>query len=350
MAMLSPKENYLRLARGEMPEYVPNFTMGGMWPPTGEPTKYHPVLAAMPPIFPFGGPPAADGSFKDMWGVTYVSNAETGFAGIPKPNDFMLKDIRKWRDVVKWPDVAPANTFDWEKMAKEATAHINKETTGVMAMIGNGPFQALIGFMGFTEGLCALIEEPEECEELFSYMADFYMPYLEKTIEYFKPDIAYLGDDTAAARDPFFSTDVFRRLFLPVYKRYTKMAQDRGIPVQLHNCGRCEDWMQDYIDIGIKYWDPAQECNDLLKVKKQFKGKLVVVGGYNIIPGAQYEDMSEEYVRGTVRKTIDKYAPDGGYAWLGGYLGRADEKETAHKINTWINEEVDTYGMNFYKK
>jgi hypothetical protein len=348
MAKLSPKENYLRLARGETPEYVPNFTMGGIWPPSGTPTPYPPVLLAAPPIFPMGGGPGVL-EYKDMWGVPYVANAETNFQALPKPNEFILKDITKWRDVVKYPNVAAANTFDWEKMAKEGTAHINRETTGVIIMAGNGPFQALIGFMGFEEGLCALIEEPEACAELFDYMAKFYEPYIEKTVEYFKPDIVYLLDDTAAQRDPFFSTDVFRKLFKPIYTRYNKAANDRGIPIQLHNCGRCEDWMQDYIDIGVKYWDPAQECNDLLKVKKQFKGKLTVVGGYNFYPDEKYNQVTEEYVRSTVRTTLDKYAHDGGYAWLGGYLGRSDEMDIAAKINTWINEEVDTYGAAFYK-
>jgi hypothetical protein len=347
--MLSPKENYLRLARGEMPEYVPNFTMGGGWPPSGTPTKFHPALMAMPMIFPMGGGPGVL-EYKDMWGVPYIANAETNFQALPKPNDFILKDITKWRDVIKKPDVPAADTFDWEKLAKDGTAHINRETTGALCMLGNGPFQALIGFMGFTEGLCALIEEPEECKELLNWMADFYMPYAEKTVEYFKPDIAYLLDDTAAQKDPFFSTEVFRDIFLPIYKRYCKPAADRGIPVQLHNCGRCEDWMQDYYDIGVRYWDPAQECNDLLKVKKEFKGKIAVVGGYNFYPDAEnYNKVTEEYVRSTVRATLDKYAPDGGYAWLGGYLGRSDEMDIAAQINTWINEEVDSYGQAFYK-
>jgi hypothetical protein len=349
MSMLSPKENYLRLGRGEMPDYVPNFTMGGIWPPSGTPTKYHPALLAMAPIFPMGGGPGVT-EYKDMWGVPYVANAETNYQALPKPGEFILKDITKWRDVIKRPEVAAADTFDWEKIAKDSTAHINRETTGVMCMLNGGSFQNIINFMGFTEGLCALIEEPEACKELLDWMTEFYEPYNEKSVEYFKPDIGYMLDDSAAQKDPFFSAEVFRELFKPAYVRIIKPATDRGIPVQLHNCGRCEDWMEDYVEIGIKYWDPAQECNNLLAVKEKFKGRLAVVGGYNFYPDAEnYNNVTEEYVRSTVRATLDKYAPGGGYAWLGGYLGRSDEMEIAAKINTWLNEEVDSYGQTFYQ-
>jgi hypothetical protein len=346
--LLSPKENFLRLARGEMPDYVPNWTMGGIWPPSGTPTKLAPALMVMPMVYPMAGGPGQL-EYTDMWGVPYKANAETNFQALPKPGAFILKDITKWRDVIKYPKVEPIDSFDWEKMAKDGQAHINRETTGTIAMLGNGPFQALVGFMGFEEALCALIEEPEEVKELIDWMAKFYEPYIQKTLDYYKPDLAYLLDDTAAQRDPFFSTEIFRDIFKPIYARYTKIAQERGIPVVLHNCGRCEDWMQDYIDIGVKYWDPAQECNDLLAVKAKYKGKLAILGGYNFYPDANYNNVSEEFVRQTARNTLDKYAKGGGYGWLGGYLGRSDEMDIAAKINTWLNEEIDTYGMNFYK-
>ena len=42
------------------------------------------------------------------------------------------------------------------------------------------PFQQLIAFMGFTEGLIAMHEEPEAVKELLHYMADFYVPIIEK--------------------------------------------------------------------------------------------------------------------------------------------------------------------------
>ena len=43
---------------------------------------------------------------KDIWGVHYVANRESGFAFIPEPGNFILDDITKWRDVIKAPDLS----------------------------------------------------------------------------------------------------------------------------------------------------------------------------------------------------------------------------------------------------
>jgi len=106
--------------------------------------------------------------------------------------------------------------------------------------------------------------------------------------------------------------------------------------------------MQDYIDVGVKFWDPAQTTNDLLKIKEDFKGQMAICGAFDFVPDLRYNQITEEEIKAKVRETFDTYAKDGGYAWLGGYLGRSDEMEIAAQINTWINEEVDSYGYTFY--
>ena len=94
---LTPKENYLRLAKGELPQCVPFFNMG-------MPMRAGEMTTAMigPSIFmpthmgPEGG--------KDPWGVSYVANEETGYAAIPEPNNFLLEDVTKWHEVIKRPE------------------------------------------------------------------------------------------------------------------------------------------------------------------------------------------------------------------------------------------------------
>lgn len=347
---LSPKENYLRIGYGKMPEYVPNWTMGGI---VGGSEPEAPALMAGPMQLLMGDMPMPDPNggeteYTDMWGVTNVTTASTGYAGLPKPNNFILDDITKWDKIIKKPTVDTSNV-DWESLAKEGTAHINRETTGVISMINFGSFQNLIGFMGFTEGLVALLEEPESVKELLNFMTDFYEPIAIKTIDYYKPDLCYMLDDTASKYAPFFSVEVYRDIFKPVYSRVARHAQERGIPIQFHNCGKCEAFIPDMIDFGVRFWDPAQTENDLLAIKEKYKGQLAVCGAFDYVPDPD-KGPTEDEVRAYVRSTFDKYAPGGGYAFCGGYVGTADDFEFNAKVNSWISDEVHTYGHAFYNK
>ncbi|MCL1803052.1 MAG: veratrol--corrinoid protein metyltransferase [Eubacteriaceae bacterium] len=348
MAKLSLKENYLRLSRGEMPDYVPTWRLGMR-------IRTSPAWNVTPSILPgmMGPPPSEDGSprveWTDAWGITRTAVEEVGMAGLPKPGHFILDDVTKWDKVVKWPEYPEGfNTVDWEAMAKEDMKDINRDEVGVVTSGAFGPFTTLINYMGFTEGLCALLEEPESVKEMLNNICDYYMPIVEKTTEYYQPDIFSMFDDTAAKYAPFFSVEVYKDIFKPIYTRLTQPANDRGIPIQFHNCGRAEDFVPDMIDFGVKYWDPAQTSNDLLQVKEDFKGQIAVCGGFDFVPEVG-RDTTEEEIREFVRGVINKYAPGGGFAFCGGVTGRAGDAAKTQQLNDWVLDEVDTYGESFYK-
>ncbi len=208
---LSPKENYLRMARGELPEYVPIFTMG--FP------GYNDEVACKivgPSLFDETHITPAPNGRKDIWGVNYVANEETNFACIPEPNNFILEDITKWSQVIKKPELP--EHIDWEKLAKEdcERAGLDRTRSAAMCTIGLMPFQQVIAFMGFNNGLMAIYEEPEAFEELINFMVDVYMPVVRATVDYYDPDIVYLLDDTASAFSPFISPDLYRKILKPL--------------------------------------------------------------------------------------------------------------------------------------
>lgn len=342
---LTPKENYLRLTRGECPDWIPLYTMG--FPGYKGESATRVVGPSLLDETHLSAAPA--GEYYDCWGVKYIANASTNFACIPEPGHFILDDITKWRDIIKAPKVP--DQIDWEKLAKEdfKKANIDRSQSAVMATIGLMPFQQFIAFMGFTEGFLALYEEPEECKALLNFMADIYMPIVEATVDYYDPDIVYLLDDTASAMNPFISPEMYREILKPVYLRLTKPARDRGIPIQFHNCGRCEDFIDDMLDLGVKVLDPAQPMNDLLGIKKKYAGKLALAGAFQWTPPSDWPDTKEEVVRQMVRDCIDKYAPGGGYAFCGMVLSSYGN-EVADRANGWMTDESYEYGRDYYLK
>ena len=342
---LTPKENYLRLVKGEIPEYIPVYTMGSPGYIRAPVTKS--IGSSI--LGPFQRKPLDNGKMIDQWGVTSVSNEETNFAFLPEPNNFILEDITKWRDVIKKPDIP--EHIDWEMVSKHdiEKAEIDRTQSAAMASIHLMPFQQVMAFMGFTNGLMAIYEEPEYFEELINWLADIVLPIVQATVDYYDPDIMYLLDDTASEASPFISPDTYRKLLKPVYKRLTQPAVDRGIPIQYHNCGKCEAFTDDMLDLGIKIWDPVQTMNDLDAIKKKYGRDLAICGGYKWAPPSTWPIVNEEEIRQSVRDNIDRLAPGGGYAFFAAALGRHGDK-TIEQVNHWLADEAYHYGMDYYIK
>ena len=335
---MTEKENYLKLIRGEQPEWVPKFTFAVS---NG---RYAPTAMVSPGIMSYHR--TEPGIIKDIWGVAHVPVEEAGGGKIPEPDNFILKDIRQWRDIIKAPDIS---SIDFEGEAKAALEKINRNETAVTFDLSGGFFQLLVSFMGFSEGLCAMYEEPEEVQALIEYMSDFTAEVNEKCIYYYKPDIASLVDDTATWQNPFFSLDMYRELIKPYHARQAKIATDLGLGIDMHNCGRCEDFIEDWFDFGVVAWNPAQTSNNLVEIKKKYGNRLVLAGCWDARGELADPNVTEETVKQAVYKTIDTFAPGGGYMFQGGFLGRVGDPETAKK-NKWVEEAYEAYGRTFYKK
>ncbi len=338
--MLTPKENYLMTLNGEQPEYVAEYTFGP------EPGATKPVPSHMfePPII---SEFRRNGGGKDVWGVNFVPTYETGGALIPEPNNFILNDITKWRDVIKAPSL---EGIDWEKMVKDdiENSGIDRTQTALAMNLHMGYFQTLMSFMGFSEGMMAMYEEPEEVQALLTYICDFYIEVAENTIDLYKPDVLTLMDDTAAWANPFISRDMYEEFLIPCHDRYAKMGRERGLKMTMHNCGKCEGILDLLVDMGINSWDPAQTCNDLKAVKAKYGNKLVIAGGWDARDRLLDPDVTEEEIYESVKATFDMLAPGGGFVWCGSFLGPVDDQDIIRK-NKILKGIVEEFSHKVYK-
>jgi hypothetical protein len=338
---LTPKENLMRMLRGQMPEWLPRTSIFYQMDPTipEAPSSFWYTPSVL------SGQRATTG--KDLWGVQYVPTESTGGAALPKPGEFILNDIRKWRDVIKAPDTSD---WDWEFLAtKDLKAlNVDRKETGVCFGLHFGYFQLLCSFMGFTEGLIAMHEEPEEVKALIQYLSDFYTMVEEKMIDHVQPDVLQLFDDTATERAPFISPEMYREYLLPQYDRHSKFARDRDIPIAMHNCGHSEAFMEDLVKIGVVRWDPVQLSNDIHAIQARFGRSLVLCGGWEGRGRVLEDDVTDEELRQSVRDAMNKYGKNGGIMMGAAIMVAAGDEKTIHK-NQVLKEEAYTYGHNFYK-
>ena len=327
MAHLTEKENFLRVLDGEMPEFLPQYDF----------FRWHAGL----PMF---GEPGPDGAVRDDFGVAYTTSKESMGGFMPVPGSIFLEDITKWRDVVKRPDESDR---DWEKLAREALKNKDPEHDPIVAFNG-GYFMTLMNMMGFVDGLCAMIEEPEEVYALFDYLSGYYLDHEKVLLEYFHPDAYCLSDDTAAMQAPFISAETYRELVKPFHQREAELALNAGVRVVMHDCGKCECFIDDWIDMGVTGWNPAQVTNDLMGIKKKYGRKLVICGGWDNQGPISFPDTPDEELRRALMDYIDRFAPDGGFAYMASVVGSAGDEAFDRKMKL-IDRVYREYGRDWYK-
>ncbi len=338
MAHVTPKENFLKLANGVMPDYVPFYSIMGD-PYMGE----NAVAGARVPFFEDtrmqpGG--------KDMWGVPYAKASEGVEAVMPDTRINILEDIADWSKVVKFPK---ALDVDLDLAYQKTLERVDRSQTCLSCGPALSPFQELVALMGFEGGLIALFEDPDEVKAMLNAMVDHVMPSATAMFEKFKPDFWSMADDTCAKMAPFFSPAVYEDVFLPIYMRLSEPARQNGVPVIFHNCGYTTPFLEYMYQFGVRVTEPFQESNDILAVKEQFKGRMAFVGHWGWaqhIP-KNYPDFDEEELRQDIRNTIDYCSKDGGYAFAGFPIGVPGDTavKRAYQI---MRDEVHWYGRKVY--
>ncbi len=326
---MTEKENWKRMHKGEMPEFLPRYDIGG----------WNAFCSALM------GKRNPDGSGVDMYGVEQVPTAEKDGTAVPKPGAYILDDIRKWRDVIKVPDLS---NIDWEAQAKKDLAMKDTENNPVMISCAVSWFLNLMEFMGFTEGMCAMAEEPEEVYALFDYLNQFSLEVMRKMIKYYKPDGFSMWDDNATALNPFVSKQMFRDLIKPFMKQHCDIALENGLYIQVHDCGRCEDFIDDWIEIGITAWDPAQIMNDLQGIRKKYGRKLIICGGWDYSGPVSWLDTDDQVLKDALKEYVDTFAPGGGFAFMASVMGAIGDENAKRKMKI-IDDFYLSYARDYYR-
>jgi uroporphyrinogen-III decarboxylase len=321
---MTEKENYLKVLKGETPDWIPLYWDACQW--------MIPSVIEMP----------MPGKERNVYGIPYVIH-ENG--PIPRPNDFIMKDIADWRTAVNIPTL---EGYDWESAAQKDCAALDKNKA-VALLLGDGPFLVLVNAMGFEAGLMAMAEEPEEVMAFFEALTVFQTKVLENVLKYYHPiDVVIIGDDVATARDLFISPRTYREMILPFHKRQAAIAKKYHMPLEMHCCGKCESIIDDWVDMGVSIWQPAQPLNDLAAIQKKYGKRLVLNGGWGNTGPAGIPGADEATVRQSIRDTIDKLAPSGAFVfWDGGGVGT--ENDMVQKI-AWAQDEMRKYGAHYYQK
>ena len=327
------KEDYYRMLEGKMPASdVPYYRM--VFGPQPTPPEYVGMMPDYIDLF------STMQTLKNAWGVEYAVDVN-GTGAMPAPGKFMLTDVTKWKDIVKAPY---RYDYDFKAAAeKDMAMQVADPNTQLIGSFGLGGsfFLDMSNFMGFEGAMLAMYDEPEAVHELLDYLCDYYCWVTDNILTHYTAiEIAGFGDDNATEINPFISFEMFKEFLLPRYKRLWDVAIKHGKIINYHNCGRCEDFMDDFVAIGTQIWNCATPVNDLNGFKKKYDSKIIME-----LSARFYIEDDEATTRQRVRDLIDEYAPGGALVWISGATSMNPEHMF---IEEWIYDEVENYGKGFY--
>ena len=248
-------------------------------------------------------------SYVDLWGATW-RHKDTDEGAIPmvNANNCVIKDLKHWRDFVKFPDL---KNLDFTA-AHEQIKTIDRENQLLMIPGYYGPFERLHTLLPFEDTLIGLYEEPELISEIIGALTDWRIEAFGYVIDELHPDIIHSHDDWGNASNLFFSPEIFRTYLKPHYKRLYSFIRSKGVLVQHHNDGFGRGLEEDMVDMGIDMWQGVLIQNDIPAMKRKTGKKLVYMGGLDQFKLDRCGG-DPDVIRAEVRRCIDTYAPGGAF-------------------------------------
>jgi uroporphyrinogen decarboxylase len=176
---------------------------------------------------------------------------------------------------------------------------------------------------GLQDSVVDLYEEPRLAEylldEILEWMCAFGGVLLEEIGEYV--DFFWAGDDWGTQQSPFYSPEMFRRVFKPrIAKLNASLKRHTKAKCAYHCCGSVYWAIDDLIETGVDMLHPlqpnARDNGDSAKIKEEFGGRLSFHGGTN------NQGLFHEGGRAMEIDTLERIlalAPGGGYIFSSGH-------------------------------
>ena len=318
--MVTPKEQFLRLARNEDPQWLGNpFNCFNLDKNSGAPF----LLDATALSHKRTGKGHID--VPDAWGVIWDWPADQPG---PTPNAAggrkVIKDITRWKEFFDFPSL---DNLDWAE-TEALSASADREAKIVMAQSPRGMFEFSHAMMGFEDALENYLLEPDDMADLLAAYTDWKIKAAELCIDHLKPDIMVNFDDWGSKYQMFLPPGVWREILKPLYKKFFGYIKSRGVMVMAHCDCYAQDVCEDMVEIGIDIWQGVTPENDIPLIIEKTQGKLLIFGGVDM-PALDYPGVKEDVVRSQIRSSLDKYGPTKRYlpiftSWLPIYEGVYD--------------------------
>lgn len=169
---------------------------------------------------------------------------------------------------------------DWEEKAKRW-----ERRDCPLCLLANGTFgfySMLRRWMGTVNLSYAFYDTPELVEEMLDFLCDFFIETTRRAVKELDIDYFNFFEDFAGKGGPLLSPQIFRRLFLPRYKRVIEFLRGNGINIiTLDSDGNIEVLIPLLIEVGVTGIWPLEVASGMepAKLRKEYGSSLALSGG-----------------------------------------------------------------------
>ncbi len=292
--MLTKRQNLIETMKGGKPDRFVN--------------QYEPfaIMYGSPVTARNKRPAYGEHNVVDAWGVT-ISWPEGTPGAFPVHDEehIVVKDITKWRDYVKAPEVVFPEE-EWKPYIEEMEK-IDRNEYFATLFYAPGIFEQCHYLMEISNCLINFYEEPECMKELIEYITDFELAYAEQVCKYLKPDALFHHDDWGSQISTFISPAMFEEFFLPSYKRLYGFYKDHGVQVIMHHSDSYAATLVPYmIDMGIDIWQGVMRSNNIADLLDKYDGQITFMGGIDSAE-VDFPGTNDEIIAKKVREACEKF-------------------------------------------
>lgn len=243
-----------------------------------------------------------EGRGRDKFGTVYLFNEH----GEPVSVDGPIKS-REDLEEFDMVSMLEAGDLGGSKAVIDKTGKDKAHFVGI-----SDPFRMSWLLLGKMETLLmAYILDPRLVHGLARVTTDYNKAAIDM-IAKTGADGIIMNGDLAGEITTIMSPKHHREYIKPYHKEIVDRAHQQGLKIVKHSDGNLWPILDDLLDAGFDALHPIQpQCMDIAEVKAYVDGRMCLVG--NIDCRDLLETAPEEEVEKTVKETIEKAGPGGGY-------------------------------------
>lgn len=225
------------------------------------------------------------GTFIDEWGCVFTNPLDGAIGIVQTPL------VAEWKDLDKLKP--PTATLNLDRDAVNAFCRESDQFVLMGSFVR--PFERFQFIRTMENAFIDFVEKPPELFRLLDTIHQHYLKEMEVWAET-EVDAICLMDDWGTQQGLLTSPNVFRQMFLPMYKEYAEVAKHSGKYLFMHSDGNILDILPDLIEAGVDALNAQIFCMGVKDLGEKYAGKITFWGEIDrqhLLPHGTRQDIQQ---------------------------------------------------------